>query len=88
MNLWLFGLFVFLLGLRLGDRGEPLRRPDLCALRALGNDSCEVCSHDAPLVFYGSTRPFLCHLFCDTLLVHTTVKNSPCNLSRVLALQK
>jgi hypothetical protein len=40
------------------------------------------------LVFYGSTRPLLRHLLRDALLVHATVMDSPCNLARVLALQK
>jgi hypothetical protein len=87
-NLRLFCLLLLLLGLSLRDRGEPLLCPDLCTLSALGNDGCKVLANNAALVFYGSTRPFLRHLLRDALLVHATVRNRPCNLARVLALQK
>jgi hypothetical protein len=87
-NLGLFGLFLLLLGLSLGDRGKPLLCPDQCTLIALCSNGRKVRANNAALVFYSSTRPLLRDLLRDALFVHATVMNSPCNLARVLALQK
>ncbi len=87
-DLWLLGLLVLLLSLRLCDCSSPCLCTGGGGLVALGGDGGKISTDDATLVLHRSARALLGDLFCDTLLVHATVHLCPGDLARVFALQE
>jgi hypothetical protein len=75
--LGLLRLLILLVALGFLDRRSSLSGPDLCGLVPLGEDRSHISTNDATLVLHRLSRPLLCSLFGDTLLVKTAVGDGP-----------
>lgn len=69
-------------------KNPPLSVPNFRPLVTLRKDARQVGTNNSPLVLNSLSASLLGDFLCNTLTVHTTVHNSPRDLSGVLALKE